>query len=766
VTEHSVLEAGSRLAAVETPSAACRAIVAASALSPPAARPGTVVRQALLDRLADSLSARLILAIAPAGWGKTSLLRDWWLTAQDSGAAWLSVGEHDNDPVRFWSGVIASLGTVVPGTGQAALESLTTPGDRTPGLVETLLIDDLARMPRRIMLVLDDFHLITSPEVRTGFEYLIDHLPPTLSLVVAARSDVELPLARLRARGELAEIRADQLRFSEGEAEQLLNQMLGLALAPEEIHGLWQRTEGWAAGLYLAGLRLVDRKDSDMAGCTDAITSENRLISDYLAAEVLAKLPRGLRAFLLRTAVLGRFCASLCDTVSGSAGSRDLLEEIQRRQLFSVPLDNAGRWHRYHVMFGETLRHELDRAEPGLAQLLHRRASAWHRQHGTVAEAIDHAIAAGDYSDARELIAAHWNQVVDEWAADGTAGAWLDRLPPEMVTADARMCVTRALVASLDDRPEDVEPWLTAAERATLQGAWHNGPASVASAVCFYRALHRYQSGDLAAAEPAARRAAELELESGDVYWRAWTLTLLGAILFWRGQDADAGLLLEQVIRSARRPADNRAGLVALSCMAAISARQDDYESARSYAGEAADLADCQRITVVGELTSAQLLADEGDMSAAETVALAALHHATQKQWRLDAAAALLCLARIHALTGRAADARVRLSEASEIIDGLPDPGGLAGLLAAAEHSTGQAEPAPAPRGRTRRPDGLTDREAEILGLLTRGHTNLEIAAELVVSVHTVERHLQNAYRKVGVRNRADAAAYMARDGS
>jgi LuxR family maltose regulon positive regulatory protein len=723
-----------------------------------------VTRQALLNRLAESLAAKLVLIVAPTGWGKTSLLRDWWLAEQDSGAAWLSVGEGDNDPVRFWSGVIAALSTVAPGTGEAALGALITAGTRTPGRIETLLVDDLARISGRITLVLDDFHLITSPEVREGFAYLVEHLPPTLSLVVAARGEPELPLARLRARGELAEIRADQLRFSQAEAEQLLNQTLGLALSPEKIYALWLRTEGWAAGLYLAGLSLRDRNDGHTAGFIGAFAGDDRHIFDYLAAEVLAGLPPRIHAFLLRTAVLDRFCAPLCDTVTGSAGAQDLLEDIERRQLFVVPLDNARRWYRYHALFAETLRHELGRAEPGLAPLLHRRASAWHRQHGTAAEAIDHAITADDWHDARELIAAHWHEVLDEGLAETVQG-WLNRLPPETVAGDTRMCLIRGLLASLQGHPEDVEPWLAAASAVSPQGPSYDGPASMESAACFYRALRRLADGDLAAAESAGRRAAELELESGNAYWRARTLALLGAILSWRGQDADARLFLEQVIRPAHRPADNPAGPLAVSCLAAISARHGDWPAAGRYARQAADMTGRHQVTVAADLASADLLARHGEPAAAETTALAALDHARHRRWCLDTAAALVCLARIYTRAGRAADARTRLDQASDLTTTLPDPGILADLLAEAEHSAVPLEPAPAPRARSRRPDGLTDREAEVLGRLTSGHTNLEIAAKLVVSVHTVERHLQNAYRKIGVRNRADAAAYMARDG-
>ena len=416
--------------------------VPASVLRPPAARPDTVARQALLDRLAGSPAARLVLMVAPAGWGKTSLLREWWPTAQGSGAAWLSVREHDNDPVRFWSAVIAALRTVAPDTGAAALEALTTHRALEQGWVETLLADDLARLPQRITLVLDDFHLVTCSQVRAGFGFLAEHLPPSLSLVVAARSDPELPLPRLRARGELEEIGADQLRFSRGEAEKLLNQMLGLALPPEDVRALWQRTEGWAAGLHLAGLSLRGRVGDEAAGFIGTFAGDDKHVFDYLAAEVLAGLPARLRSFLLRTAVLDRFCAPLCDAVAGFGDSQDLLEEAERRQLFVVPLDNARRSYRYHALFAEALRHELDRGEPGLALLLHRRAAAWHRQHGSVPEAIDHTIAAGDLAEARDLIAAHWDSTLKEGQA-GTVARWLDLLPPDMVADDARMCLIR-----------------------------------------------------------------------------------------------------------------------------------------------------------------------------------------------------------------------------------------------------------------------------------------------------------------------------------
>jgi LuxR family transcriptional regulator, maltose regulon positive regulatory protein len=284
---------------------------AASLLQPPVPHPRGVVRQGLLDRLAEGLAGKLVVVVAPAGWGKTSLLRDWWLAADEAGRAWLSLEAAHNDPVQFWSDVVQAIGTAWPGTGRPDLETLAPSAFETPGYVEPLLINHLARLPGRVTLVLDDFHLITNPHLLADFEFLVEHLPPTLGLVVAARSDPALPLARLRGRRELAEIRAAQLAFSEAEAAELLTGTLSLALSAEQVHALWQRTEGWPAGLCLAGLALRAR-DDDPAEFIAAFAGDDRHIADYLAAEVLAGLPPRIRSFLLRTCALDRLSAASC----------------------------------------------------------------------------------------------------------------------------------------------------------------------------------------------------------------------------------------------------------------------------------------------------------------------------------------------------------------------------------------------------------------------------------------------------------------------
>ncbi len=750
------------------PDTAAGLLISAGKLQPPAARRGTVVRQALLDRLAEEMSARLVVVVAPAGWGKTSLLRDLCAAREAGHSAWLSVDKGDNDPVRFWAHVIAALGTVSPGIGATALEVLTAPGVKAADMILDPVITDMARITERVTLVLDDFHLITNEAIQESFAYLVEHVPPTLGLVVATRSDPALPLARLRARSEMTEIRADELRFSEAEAAGLLNGTLGLSLEPEDVHALEQRTEGWAAGLYLAGLSLRGRKDQDLAGRISTFGGDDRQIVDYFAAEVLAGQRDRVHSLLLRTSVLDRFCGPLCDAVTGAAGSQDLLEELERSQLFLVPLDTTRHWYRYHHLFGGLLRRELDRSEPGLAPLLHRRASVWHREHGSVAEAIGHTIAAGDLADACELIAMYWSRLVDEGLAE-TVNSLLDRLPAEMVIEDPRMCLIRAWLARFLGRLHEVEPWLAAAEGAAPKGPLTEGPSSVESAAAILRAGYHHMLGDLAGAASASRRGVELEL-AGRAHWRAEAMVQLGANLFWRGQDPDAASAFERVVVPGRPPASNLASAWALSCLSAIRARVGDLESCERHLREAAALATAHQlggywITVTADLTSADLLASRGELAEAETTALRALEAAVRGQARLETASALLCLARIHSQAGNVEDGRARVSQARDLIGRCASPGILPGLLAETERLVGQhaAPPIPLQRGRGRRPDGLTGREAQVLELLAAGDTNNEIASALMVSVHTVERHLQNAYRKIGVRNRADAAAYIAR---
>jgi ATP/maltotriose-dependent transcriptional regulator MalT len=737
------------------------------ALHPPAARYGTVARRALVDRLHGEIRAKLVLITAPAGWGKTSLLRDWCASGEAPPTAWLSVDQGDNDLTRFWTGVIAAMRTVYPRVGTDTVRMLRAPGGKTADSALPPLINDLARLPNRLTLVIDDLHVITNEGIGEWLTFLLDHLPMTLGLIAATRSDPPLPLARMRARGELAELRADDLRFSEAEAAQLLNGTLGLALPPDAIGALHRRTEGWAAGLYLAGLSLRGREDPDRV--IRGITGDSRQIVDYFAAEVMRGQPPRVRTFLRQTSVLGRFSGPMCDAVTGVTGSQELLEELEKNQLFLFPLDTTRRWYRYHTLFAELLRRELDQSDPGLARLLHRRASAWHRQHGSVTEAIEHALAADDLADARELIVSSWQQLLSEGFIE-TVDSWLARLPSRLVTDDARLCLLKAWLARFLGRVDEVEPWLAAVEASTPAGPYPNGPSAVESAAAMLRAQSCHMQGDLAMAESASRRAVVLE-ENGSSRWRAAATALLGVSLFWLGQDAAAALLLERVADPTHPPDSNLASVWALGCLGAIAARQGDLDSCDRRLRQASLLAATHDLggywmTATAVATSAELLAGRGQLREAREAALHALLLARRGQAQPETAHALLCLARISSRAGDLADTRARAREAKDIIACCADPGILGPLLSEAEQLPGppsRTVVTPSRRGRDRRPGGLTPREAEVLGLVAAGRTNGEIAAQLVLSVYTVERHLQNAYRKIGARNRADATAYVVR---
>ncbi|HTD76480.1 MAG TPA: helix-turn-helix transcriptional regulator, partial [Chloroflexota bacterium] len=310
----------SDLSAVRDNASAAAAILLATKLRPPAVRQKRVPRVGLLERLRAVGWPRLTLVDAPAGSGKTTLLADWHAVRADAAAfAWLALDSGDNDPARFWSYIVEALRTAVSHVGAQTLTLLRTPGAGILELVLPTLINDLAELSEPVVLVLDDYHLVSNSEIHAGLEFFLDHLPPTLRVVLSTRSDPPLPLARLRARGELLEVRAEDLRFSAAETGIFLNDVLELGLDPADVARLHERTEGWAAGLYLAALWLRGRGDAHQF--IEVFAGDDRQIVDYLGAEVLGNQPEAVRAFLLRTSILDRLCGPLCDAVCASPGS-------------------------------------------------------------------------------------------------------------------------------------------------------------------------------------------------------------------------------------------------------------------------------------------------------------------------------------------------------------------------------------------------------------------------------------------------------------
>ena len=432
----------------------------ATKLHMPGPRPGLVPRPRLLARLDEGLGRGLILVCGPAGYGKTVLLTDWARRGEFP-AAWLSLDAADNDPARFWRHAVAALDRARPGIDDRLGPLLGPPAPSSfQGLV-TALINELAT--DQALLVLDDYHLISSRQVHESLAFLVEHRPAGICVVLASRSDPPLPLARLRARGQLTEIRVAELRFTPAEAGELL-QHAASALPDASVAALAARTEGWAAGLQLAALSL--RRQDDAAAFVAAFTGSHRYVLDYLAEEVLEGQDEQLRAFLLETSVLGRLSGSLCDAVTGREGSRALLEEAERAGLFLIPLDEVRGWWRYHHLFADLLRARLQQEQPGRLAQLHRNAAAWYQEHEMAEDAIGHAAAAGEMLWAARIIEQHFDLVHRILGEAATIDRWLSVLPADVVRSRPRLLLAQAHVAGDSGHPEVMEPLLDAAECA------------------------------------------------------------------------------------------------------------------------------------------------------------------------------------------------------------------------------------------------------------------------------------------------------------
>jgi LuxR family maltose regulon positive regulatory protein len=441
----------------------------ATKLNVPGPRPGLVPRPRLSERLDEGLRRGPVLVCAPAGYGKTVLLAGWAQRGQVP-AAWLSLDGGDNDPARFWRHAIAALDRVHPGIGGRVGPLLGPPAPPSFEPLLTALINELAAGPGggEVLLVLDDYHAIGAEPVHASVGFMLEHRPPGLHLALASRSDPPLALARLRARGQLTELRAADLRFTAGEAAGLLQQTgagPGLALPGEAVAALVARTEGWAAGLQLAALSL--RGQEDVTGFVTAFTGSHRYVLDYLAEEVLERQGGQVRAFLLETSVLGRLSGELCDAVTGRAGSQALLEQVERAGLFLVPLDEVRGWWRYHHLFADLLRARLQAEQPGQVARLHRSAAGWYEEHGLADEAVRHAVAAGEMTWAARLIERHFDAAHSLRGEAATIQRWLAPLPADLVRSRPRLLLAQAVAAATSGRLDAAEQLIDAAELAS-----------------------------------------------------------------------------------------------------------------------------------------------------------------------------------------------------------------------------------------------------------------------------------------------------------
>jgi len=518
---------------------------------------GLVLRPRLSERLDQGTKSKLVLVSAPAGFGKTTLLTEW-LTARPAAlagerlAAWLSLDQGDNDPASFWAYVIAALRTVASGVGESALVLLDAPQQPPIETILTTLLNDLGAVAGEIVLVLDDYHVIDARDVQDGMAFLLDHLPPRLHVVIASRTDPALPLARMRARGELAEIRVAELRFTADEAAAYLNEMMGLQLTAHDVAVLEGRTEGWIAALQLAALSMQGR--DDVAGFIAGFAGDDRYVVDYLAEEVLARQPERVQAFLLRTSILSRLSGPLCDAVTGQGGGKGMLEALERGNLFLVSLDDRRRWYRYHHLFADVLRARLLDEQPGQVPDLHRRASGWYEQNGELSEAVRHALAAGDFERAASLVELAL-LAMRRTRQEARLRGWLEVLPDQVVKVrpvlSAYFAGVLLMVGELEDvegRLRDAERWL---ELPTGDGEEPQVPSAemvvadeeeyrrLPAVIETYRAGLALARGDAPGTVRHAERAIELARED-DYLCRASAAGLLG-LVYWGSGDLEAG---------------------------------------------------------------------------------------------------------------------------------------------------------------------------------------------------------------------------------
>jgi ATP/maltotriose-dependent transcriptional regulator MalT len=412
------------------------------------------------------MARELTLVCTPAGFGKTTLLGDWARRSPQP-TVWLSLDEADNDPARLWRYVAAALDPLCDGVAEQVAALLRGPQPASLEAVVTAVINAVADRPDRLVLVLDDLHLVEAPPVHDSLRLLLDRLPAQLQLVLASRTDPPLPLARPRVRGQLLELRAADLRFTPEETAMLLRETIGLELPAPSLAVLAARTEGWAAGLQLAALSL--RGHHDARGFVAGFSGSNRYVLDYLAEEVLARQPEELARFLLETSVLDRLSGALCDAVTGRSDSQRLLEAAERANLFLIPLDEERHWWRYHQLFADLLRARLGQERPDRVPELHRNAAAWHEDHGLADEAVHHAMAAGDARWAAQLVERHVEGLYRR-SEIATQQRWFAALPGDLVRARPRLCLAMASWANIAGRLEEVETLLDDAEQA-MSGA-------------------------------------------------------------------------------------------------------------------------------------------------------------------------------------------------------------------------------------------------------------------------------------------------------
>lgn len=735
----------------------------------PAVSSQVVHRRRLMERLTAGFDAGkpLTLVSAPAGYGKSTLLAEWMSGYKDR-AAWLSLDERDNSPLRFWTYFVAALQTVSEPLGRGALKMLeSSQQDFDSQTFLISLANQASTFERPVILALDDYHVISQADIHAGMNFLIEHLPPTLHLVIATRTDPPLPLSRLRVRGQLTEIRIADLRFDMEEASSFLNDLMNLQLAASDIRALETRTEGWVAGLQLAAISMQGRDDAQ--AFIQNFTGSQHFVLEYLVEEVLQRQPEALQNFLLATSILPRMSAPLCDAVTGTTQSADTLAELRRRNLFVIPLDGEHTWFRYHHLFAEFLTSHLKRTRAADLPDLHRRAAQWFQANNAAEDALRHAFAIPDYAYASRLMVDNWRRIYHQGRLN-TAVEWLDSLPADFVRQSPPLGVAYCwtLFARGDyDRIETYLDEITQTfEQMVAAGKLpkdHPEYNIIVQQVILLRAIVQRHRGDV----PAALQAIEellptiekLRQTLGDVvadmgYTACYSQ--MGYTCVAAGDLERAADSLSRVSPHARRCGNFLALAHTTIELTRISLLLGRVEQAEKVCRDELSLAeqpayaDYPAFCLI-HLGLADVLRVRKAWDEAEKHLTQGLETAQKSGHQYYLAQGYLIAARLHHAQGKTAQAQDDMCKAEQIAEAIHNR--FLNEALAQNWQALNAKAAPA------QPliEALSERELDVLRLICAGKSNQEIADELFIALDTVKRHANNIYGKLSVKRRAQA---------